>query len=55
MSTMIQSRPATHKDSEFLYNLKKITLKEYIEQVWGWDEKFQRNLHKRGLILKIIV
>ena len=47
MSIMIQSRPATPEDSEFLYNLKKITLKEYIEQVWGWDEKFQRNLHQK--------
>ncbi len=47
MSTMIQSRPATPKDSEFLYNLKEITLKEYVKQIWGWDERFQRNLHQK--------
>ena len=47
MSIVIQSRPATPEDSEFLYNLKKITLKEYIKQTWGWDEGFQRNLHQK--------
>ncbi|MFX1515764.1 MAG: GNAT family N-acetyltransferase [Promethearchaeota archaeon] len=45
---MIQFRPATLDDSEFLYNLKKRTLKEYITQIWGWDEKDQHNYHKEN-------
>ncbi|MHA1941858.1 MAG: N-acetyltransferase family protein [Candidatus Hodarchaeales archaeon] len=43
---MIHLRPATPDDSEYLYNLKKRTLREYIEQTWGWDEEVQRNYHK---------
>ena len=43
---MIHLRPATPEDSEFLYNLKKQTLKQYITKIWGWDEKDQRNYHK---------
>ncbi|MFW9904168.1 MAG: GNAT family N-acetyltransferase [Candidatus Thorarchaeota archaeon] len=44
---MIHFRPATPDDSEFLYNLKKQTLKQYITQIWGWDEKDQRIYHKK--------
>ena len=45
---MIYLRTATPDDSEFLYNLKKQTLKEYITQIWGWDEKDQRVYHKKN-------
>jgi len=45
---MIHFRPATPDDSEFLYNLKKKTLKEYIKQTWGWDEEVQRSYHKKN-------
>ncbi len=37
------------EDSEFYYNVKKTTLKQYIEQIWGeWDEDFQRERHKKN-------
>ncbi len=45
MDEKIKLRPGTSEDQEFLYNLKKITLKEYVLQVWGWDEDFQRSRH----------
>jgi len=35
-------RPAKEKDSNFLYLLKKRTLKDYINQTWGWDEEWQK-------------
>jgi len=40
--------PATDKDFDFVYELKKIAYKEYIEQTWGWDEEFQMNFHKEN-------
>jgi RimJ/RimL family protein N-acetyltransferase len=45
---MIHLRPATSDDSDFLFNLKKQTLKQYITQIWGWDEKDQLIYHKRN-------
>lgn len=45
---MIHLRLATPDDSEFLFNLKKQTLKEYITQIWGWDEKDQHDYHKKN-------
>ena len=35
-------RPATPDDKEFLWNLHCDTMREYVEQVWGWDEAWQR-------------
>jgi putative hydrolase of the HAD superfamily len=34
-------RKATDADYDFLYNLHVATLKEYVEQTWGWDDAFQ--------------
>ncbi|MFX0122195.1 MAG: GNAT family N-acetyltransferase [Candidatus Hodarchaeota archaeon] len=45
---MINLRPATPDDLEFLYNLKKQTLKQYITQTWGWDENVQLDYHKKN-------
>ena len=32
-------------DSEFVFDTKKKAFREYVEQVWGWDESHQRELH----------
>jgi ribosomal protein S18 acetylase RimI-like enzyme len=37
-------RAATPEDGEFIYQLRVDGLKEYVTQVWGWDEKFNRGL-----------
>ena len=43
----IKLRPCFPMDGEFYYNVKKITLKTYVEQTWGvWDEEYQRERHK---------
>ncbi len=44
---MINLRSATPEDSEFLYQLKKLIMKEYITQIWGWDEQTQRSYHQK--------
>lgn len=42
MKKVIKLRTAKNDDLDFLYNLHKSTLREYIDQIWGWDEKWQR-------------
>jgi len=43
MSQEINLRDATEQDYEFLYDLHRETLKEYVGQTWGWDEDWQAN------------
>ena len=40
---MYKLRPATQSDYEFLYQLHRLTMKEYIEETWGWEESWQRD------------
>ena len=44
----IHLRAATEADYEFCYNVKKDALGQYVAQVWGWDEAFQREFHHRN-------
>lgn len=34
-------RPATEGDFDFLYALHVATMKEYVDQTWGWNDAFQ--------------
>ena len=36
-------RPATAGDYDFIYQVKAVTLKEYIAQTWGWNESDQQS------------
>src|SRR5215470_12256981 len=38
----LRFRPVKMEDYEYLYNLHVATMKDYVEQTWGWDEEFQR-------------
>ncbi len=40
-------RKAHTSDSEFVFTVKKAAFREYVEQVWGWDDNYQRELHNR--------
>ena len=40
-------RKAHTSDSEFVFTVKKAAFREYVEQVWGWDDDYQRELHNR--------
>lgn len=44
---LIHLRPAAESDSEFCYKVKKEALGLYVAQIWGWDEDFQREFHRR--------
>jgi len=37
-------RAVRPEDSEFVFQVKKEVLEEYVRQTWGWDERFQREL-----------
>ncbi len=34
-------RPAHPSDRDFLYALNESTMREYVEAVWGWDDRVQ--------------
>ncbi len=54
----INFRDAEEKDLVFLYQLHKLTLKEYVEKTWGWDEVWQWNYfqtHFNPKLIKIII
>jgi len=38
----LKLRPATPEDAEFLFHLLKATMREYVDQTWGWDEEWQQ-------------
>ena len=40
-------RKAYASDSEFVFTVKKAAFRKYVEQVWGWDDNYQRELHNR--------
>ena len=43
--SLIQIVPADESHREFSYQVKKAAEGDYIMQLWGWDEKFQRDFH----------
>ena len=40
-------RKANANDSEFVFNVKKAAYREYVEQVWGWDDDYQKERHNK--------
>lgn len=41
-------RRASFEDIEFLFALHRETMREYVDQIWGWREDEQREMFKRG-------
>ncbi|MDQ1274820.1 MAG: hypothetical protein QG610_392, partial [Euryarchaeota archaeon] len=47
---MYNLKIAAQEDHDFIYNLKKATMKDYVIKTWGsWDEDLQRVLFSREL------
>ena len=40
-------RKARASDSEFIFTVKKAAYREYVEQVWGWDDDYQQERHNK--------
>lgn len=45
---MITTRVATNNDKEFLWELKKAAMAEYVDAVYGWDDVIQRSFFEKG-------
>ena len=37
----LKLRPATSDDAKFVYRLLRATMRDYVDQTWGWDEEWQ--------------
>ena len=42
----IDFRQATEEDFDFLYAMHIATMKDYVNQIWGWDDAFQESLFR---------
>lgn len=40
-------RKATDEDLDLTFIIKKNALREYLEMLWGWNEKAQKNFHNK--------
>lgn len=38
-------RAATQSDSDFVYSVHQAAMGPYVQRVWGWDERVQRQAH----------
>ncbi len=43
----VSFRKARASDSEFIFTVKKAAYREYVEQVWGWDDNYQWERHNK--------
>jgi len=39
---LLQLRPATPDDREFLWWLHRETMRVFVDRTWGWDDRWQR-------------
>lgn len=44
MAAKWRLRPATDADREFLFDLHRQAMRDYVEPLWGWDDVVQRRL-----------
>ena len=49
-NTLIGYRPAVDMDAEFLYHLHVLTMKEYVDRTWGWDDAFQEAVFHKNFV-----
>jgi len=47
MSDAVDIRPAALEDQESLFELHRTVFRSHIEEIWGWDEKWQRSQFRR--------
>ena len=40
-------RKATDDDLDLTFKIKKNALQEYLEMLWGWNEKAQNDFHRK--------
>ena len=45
---VITTRPATHDDKDFLWELKCASMRQYVEAIYGWDDAIQYEFFEKG-------
>lgn len=48
--TQISFRPAQDSDADFLYALHVATMRDYVDQTWGWDDAVQETMFRKNYI-----
>ncbi len=48
--TKISLRNAENSDLEKIYRIKSKSIKPYIEEIWGWKEAYQREVHINNFV-----
>lgn len=48
--TQLSFRPAQDSDIDFLYDLHVVTMREYVDQTWGWDDAVQETMFRKHYI-----
>lgn len=43
MKSEFTLRPANAGDQDFVFGTYRVSMREYVEWAWGWDEDFQRS------------
>ena len=51
---MITTRNATYQDKGFLWALKIASMRQYVEQVYGWEDNAQRGYFEKGFHPEVI-
>ena len=46
----ISFRHAAEDDVDFLYAMHVVTMKEYVDQTWGWDDAFQESVFQKNYV-----
>jgi len=54
MNKNLSRRTATLNDFILTLNIKAHSIKKYVEQIWGWDDKIQFNYHKNNFQPELI-
>lgn len=49
MMEAIALRPASRADEPYLYHLHRATMRDLVEQVWGWDEPVQQEFFREHI------
>jgi len=45
-------RNITESDKNFIYNVKKASIMDYVQKIWGWDEEYQIRDFESDFILE---
>jgi ribosomal protein S18 acetylase RimI-like enzyme len=40
-------RPATAADLDYLFNLHRATMRDYVDATWGWNDEWQRDYFEK--------